>query len=277
MVDVDEPSRRVDREQAERIIGRAIRDSVGSDDDALSIDDLRRIAEELDIPVESIDAAVVDELAGGPIDDLETGGWVPGAIEAGRAFEAAPDAIRVRTHEWMSKHEGMRLRRKDGVVETWEKDPSLMAAFRNVLKLRGGTGQLRDLGDVRVVVAGSGNNSRVAMGTSTNAPRAASAILGAIGVLVSLVGSAFISPWALLFLGLPLATLAVVGAVSAGRAIASSQTRNLEKALDGIEQGAPASADSVVDVITDLRDAVDSGRPRPRRRSSGRNVDIHWD
>jgi hypothetical protein len=177
----------------------------------------------------------------------------------------------------MSKHEGMRLRRKDGVVETWEKDPSLMAAFRNALKLRGGTGQLRDLGDVRVVVAGSGNNSRVAMGTSTNAPRAASAILGAVGVVVSLVGAAFISPWALLFLGLPLAALSVVGAVSAGRAIASSQTRNLEKALDGIEQGAPASSDSVADVITDLRDAVDTGRSRGRRRSSGRNVNIHWD
>lgn len=275
---MEDPSRRVDREEAERILGRAIRDSVGAEDEALSIEDLRRIAEELDIPVESIDAAVVDELAGGPVADLDTSGWVPGAIEAGRTFDATPEMMRVRTHEWMSRHEGMRLRRRDGIVETWEKDPSLMAAFRNAMKLRGGSGQLRDLGDIRVVVAGSGNASRVAMGTETNAPRATSAILGALGVVAALVGSAFISPWALLYLGLPLATLAVVGAVSAGRGIASSQTRNLEKALDGIEQGAPASTDSVADVITDLRDAVNrGGSQQQRRRSSGRNINIHWD
>ena len=51
----------------------------------------------------------------------------------------------------------------------------------------------------------------------------------------------------------------------------------LSRVLDGIEQGAPASTDTVADVITDLRDAVNRGRPEQRRRSSGRNIDIHWD
>jgi hypothetical protein len=270
-----EPADRFDRRQAERILSRAVRESSPFDDEALTMDDLQRIARELDVPVEALDAAVVAELAQTGAPPSEEGKLVPRRVEAGRPIPGAPAEVRRRTHLWLGKHEGLRLRRVDGLLEVWEKDPSLLAVFRGVMKLRGGAGRLRDLGDLTVVVAGSGEQSHVSLSAGTVGPRALTSVLGS---LAALLGSAFVGGWAWLLLGLPVLVLSVVGAVVAGRAFAASLTSALEHALDGIEQGVPSTPDSVGDVIGDLREAVESGRQRPPGRSGRRkHIDIRWD
>lgn len=268
-----------DRRQAERILSRAVRESSPFDDEALSIDDLQRIAKELDVPFEALDAAVVAELARTGAPPSDEGKIVPRRVEAGRPMAGPPDDVRRRTHVWLGKHEGLRLRRVDGLLETWEKDPSLLAAFRGLLKLRGGAGRLRDLGDLDVVVAGSGGQSHVSLGAATVGPRAVTALLGSVGTVAALLGSALVGGWAWLWLGLPVLVASVVAAVTVGRAYARHLTGALDHALDGIEQGVPATPDSVADVIGDLRSAMEpgqgpSGRSARRRR---RNIDIRWE
>lgn len=266
---------RFDRRQAERILTRAVRESSAFDDETLDLDDLKRIAKELDIPLEALDAAVVAELAGTTVPGADTGRVVPRAVEAGRPIQGPPDEVRARTHEWLGRHEGLRLRKVDGLLEVWEKDPSLLAAFRGVMKLRGGAGRLRDLGDLGVVVAGSGDQSHVSLSAQALGPRALTAGVGAAGIVVALLGAAIVGGWAWLWLALPLVIGAVVGAVAGGRAYATSLTTALEHALDGIEQGVPSTPDTVVDVIDDLRGAVES---RQRRRGDQRQrIDIHWE
>ncbi len=272
----DDPQR-FDRRQAERILSRAVRESSPFDDAALTMDDLRRIAAELDVPLEALDAALVAELSQGTVPAVDAGRVVPRAVEAGRPIPGPPEEVRRRTHVWLGKHEGLRLRRVDGLLEVWEKDPSLLAAFRGVMKLRGGAGRLRDLGDLAVVVAGSGDQSHVSLSAETVGPRALTSILGSIGTVAALVGSALVGSWAWLWLGLPVLVLSVVGAVAAGRALAAGLTRALEHALDGIEQGVPATTDSVSDVIGDLRSAVEANRQGSRGRRGRRHIDIRWD
>ncbi len=269
---------RLDRRQVERIIARAVGDSSPLGDETLALEDVRRIAAELDIPVEAVDDAVAAELAGSPMLDLRMGRWVPAAIEASRAVVGPPVDVRASTHDWLGRQEGLRLRRSDGPVEVWEKDPSLIASFRSALKLRAGSGRLREFGDVRVVVGGVGERSSVSLGTTVAAPRATASLVAAGGVTVSLVAATIAAAtiaWPWFFLGLPLVVLSVVGGVAAGRAVANSMRDGLERALDGIEQGAPPPIDSVGDVIGDLREAVET--KRPPRSKSGRKVDIRWE
>jgi hypothetical protein len=274
---VTEDPDRFDRRQAERILSRAVRESSPFDDEALSIDDLKRIANELDVPLEALDAALVAELSRTSAPPSEAGRVVPRVVEAGRPLAGPPEDVRRRTHIWLGKHEGLRLRRVDGLLEIWEKDPSLLAAFRGVMKLRGGAGRLRDLGDLGVVVAGSGEQSHVSLSAETVGPRALTAVLGSMGTVAALIGSALAGSWAWLWLGIPVLVLSVVGAVVAGRALARSLTRALEHALDGIEQGVPSTTDSVGDVIGDLRSAVESSRQGGRPGSKSRRIDIRWD
>jgi hypothetical protein len=271
---------RLDRRQVERIIARAVGNSSPLGDETLAIEDVRRIAAELDIPLEALDAAVVAELAGSPMRDLDAGGWVPAAIETSRAVAGRPADVRARTHAWLGRQEGLRLRRADGPLEVWEKDPSLIASFRSALKLRAGSGRLREFGDVRVVVGGVGERSSVSLGTRVTAPRATASIVSAVGVTGSLVATAIAAAtfgWGWFLLGLPLMVLSVVAGVAAGRAVANSMRDGLERALDGIEQGAPPPVDSVGDVIGDLRQAVETKRPPTPKSGQARKVDIRWE
>lgn len=268
---------RFDRRAVERILTRAVRESSALDDETLDVDDLRRIAKELDVPFEALDAAIVAELAGTRSPHLDRGRLVPRAVEAGRGVANPPDVTRAMAHTWLGRHEGLRLCRTDGQVETWEKDPTLLASIRSALKLRGGTGQLRDLAPLQVIVAGSGDQSHVSIGAETVAPRATAALIGAAGVAGGVLLSAFVGGWAWVALFLPLLVASIALGVATGRGMARANERHLERALDGIEFGAPPTEDSVVDVIGDLRGAVGTKRPRTEPPTKKRHVDIRWE
>ncbi|NND84195.1 MAG: hypothetical protein HKN46_03510 [Acidimicrobiia bacterium] len=174
----------------------------------------------------------------------------------------------------MQRNEAMRLRRRDGTVQVWEKDPRPLANLRAGLGLTAGGKALRAMGSVDVVqepVPGGVSVSMHSEGTMLRVGAGAAfggiALGGVTGaVLLTLLAS---QPWSWIYLFLPMLVLAVVIAVTVVRTGVSEAEGAMERALDGIAEGVPPREDSVTDVIQDLRETWTKGTKRPPK---GRNT-----
>lgn len=257
---------RLSIDSVERILSRALlsgEDPGGS----LSLADLRRIAAELEIPVSAVDAALVAELAR-ESDERRLARIVPGqTVEVRRTIAGGEPEVRARARRWLARHEGLRLRRVDGPLELWERDPSLLASARSMLNLHGGSGRLRDTKGVRMAISGDDTDTHVSLSVRSIAPQGATygtiAGFGVVGATLAV----FLQGWAWAYILLPMLVLGVVIGATIGRAVFADLARGVERSLDGIEQGAMAPEDSVAEVFSDLRGAVRRrARPTEQRR-----------
>ena len=246
---------RMDIDRVERVLARALLSSSDSEG-TLSVADVRRIAAELDIPLEAVDAALVAELTVLGTEGSR-GRLLPGSVvEASRSIAGSEAEVRDRSRHWMARQEGLRLRRVDGPLEVWEKDPSLLAAARSALRLRAGSGRLRETGEVRLAVAGDEERTQVSLVAKSSTPMVATAGIIAGSAVTGLTLALALQGWAWILLLLPILVVGIVGGVATGRYLTNQLLAGLDRALDGIEQGAVETGDSVGEVINDLRGAV---------------------
>lgn len=259
---------RFDRDQMERIIARAV-EAQASDTESFSADDVVRIAGELGIPPREVRRAMSEELRS---THSTRRGLLDTEVSATRLVDGEPDEVARRVNAWLQRHEAMRLRRRDGALQVWEKDPRPLANLRAGLGLTAGGKDLRSIGSIDVVqepVPGGVTISMHSSGTMTRV--GAGAAFGGIAVGgVSMAASLWLlvaQPWAWVYLFLPMLVLATVIGVVVVRTGTTKAERAMERALDGIAEGAPPREDSVTDVIDDLRQTWGRGnRPGSARK-----------
>lgn len=260
---------RFDKAQTERIIARAV-EQQSERSDSFSVEDVVRIAGELGISPEEVRRAMAEEISTSRASSK--GGVFPSEISATRLVEGTPDEVARKVMAWLQRNELMRVRRREGPVQVWEKDPRPLANIRAGLGLTAGGKDLRGTGPIEVVqepVPGGVAVSLRANGTYQRA--GAGAAFGGITVgglagtisLWLLVGQ----PWAWVYFFLPMLVLATVVAVVTARTWTGKVEGAMERALDGIAEGVPRREDSVTDVIQDLRDTWSGGdRRRPGQK-----------
>lgn len=257
---------RFDKAQVERIIARAI-ETEGDDTDEFSADDIARIAAELGVSPGKVSQAIAAELSNTHRTSRQSP--VPGEISAARLVMGDADEIAARTRQWLTKGEGMRVRRRDGDVETWEKDPRPLANIRAGLGLSAGGKDLRGTGPVEVIHTPVPGGVNLSMRSSGSYQRGlAAGLLGGFTVLgiggATALTIAVSQPWAWIYLFIPLVVIgAIVGLVSS-RAWTAKVEGAMDRALDAIAEGPPESTDTVADVISDLRDTFGRRRQPPR-------------
>lgn len=263
------PGPRFDKGQMERIIARAV-EAQSDLTDSYSAEDVMRIAGELGIPPEQVRRAMAEELR---TPRSTRRGLLDTEIASSRLVDGTPDEVAQKVTAWLQRNEAMRLRRRDGAVQVWEKDPRPLANIRAGLGLTAGGNDLRGMGAIDVVqepVPGGVNVSMRSSGTMVKVGAGAAfggmAVGGMTGaVLLTVLAS---QPWAWIYLFLPMLVLAMVVAVAAVRAGTAKAEGAMERALDGIAEGAPPREDSVSDVIQDLRESWTKGSTRPQKRKN---------
>lgn len=266
---------RFNRKQVERIIARAV-EAEADETESFSTDDVVRIASELGVAPEEVSAAIALELS--TSHSTTRRGLIPGEIAAARLIQGDPSEVAARTREWLGKAEGMRVRRRHGELEVWEKDPRTLANIRAGLGLNAGGKDLRGTGAIEVVHTPVPGGVNVSMRSSGSYQRGAAAgILGGFG-LVGMGGATALTiaasqPWAWIYLFLPLLVIGAIVAVAAPRVWTNNVEGAMERALDAIAGGPPPSTDSVVDVINDIRETF-TKRSDTRRRAKGRTIDL---
>ncbi len=266
---------RFNRTQVERIIARAV-ESETDQTETFSTDDIVRIAFELGVSPNEVSQAIAQELS--TSHTASSRSLIPGEISAARVITGHPEEVAVRTRQWLGKSEGMRVRRRHGELEVWEKDPRPLANIRAGLGLNAGGKDLRGTGAVEVVhtpVPGGVNVSLRASGAYQRG--AAAAILGGFS-LVGIGGAtaltiAALQPLAWIYLFVPLLIIGVVVAVAGTRAWVTNVEGAMERALDAIAGGPPEATDSVADVISDIRDTF-GRKARTTRSNQRRTLDL---
>ncbi len=251
----------------ERIIARAV-EAQSDRTDSYSAEDVMRIAGELGISAEEVRKAIAEELR--TPRSSRRGVW-DSEVSATRMVDGTPGEVAKRVNAWLQRNEAMRLRRRDGSVQVWEKDPRPLANLRAGLGLTAGGNDLRGVGAIEVAQEPVPGGVSVSMRSSGALARVgAGAAFGGIAlggvsgaVLLTVLAA---QPWSWVYLFLPMLVLATVVSVAALRAGTAKAEGAMERALDGIAEGAPPREDSVSDVIQDLRDTWTKGTKRPDKR-----------
>jgi hypothetical protein len=152
---VAERLQQLSTDEVERVLRRAIELQTDTDyraDDAgLDRAALRRVADEIGIDPDHLEAALTEEL-------LRVQAEQPGLIDrilaprhaaARGAVEADPEEIRRALDRWLGYHAGLRKRAESETGAVWERDASLVAAARMKLRAAQGSGALRTTAGVR--------------------------------------------------------------------------------------------------------------------------------
>lgn len=261
------PGPRFDKTQMERIIARAV-EAQSDSTDSYSAEDVVRIAGELGIPPEEVRRAIAEELS--TARSTRRGPW-DSEVSATRMVTGTPGEVSKKVTVWLQRNEAMRVRRRDGAIQVWEKDSRPLANLRAGLGLTAGGKDLRGVGAIEVAqepvpggvsVSMRSNGAMARMGAG--AAFGGITFGGAVGaVLLTVLAS---QPWSWIYLFLPMLVLAVVVSVATLRGGTAKVERAMERALDGIAEGAPPREDSVSDVIQDLRDTWTKGTRGPTGR-----------
>ena len=138
------PGPRFDKGQMERIIARAV-EAQSDLTDSYSAEDVMRIAGELGIPPEQVRRAMAEELR---TPRSTRRGLLDTEIASSRLVDGTPDEVAQKVTAWLQRNEAMRLRRRDGAVQVWEKDPRPLANIRAGLGLTAGGNDLRGMGAI---------------------------------------------------------------------------------------------------------------------------------
>lgn len=259
---------RFNRAQVERIIARVV-ETEADDIDLFSADDIARIAAELGVSADKVSQAIAAELSTSHLTSRRS--LVPGNISAARLVAGDAEEIATRTRQWLARGEGMRVRRRDGDLETWEKDPRPLANIRAGLGLSAGGKDLRGTGPVEVVHTPVPGGVNVSMRSSGSYQRGlAAGLLGGftmagIGGATALTIAAS-QPWAWIYLFIPMVVVGAIVGVVASRAWTAKVEGAMDRALDAIAEGPPEPSDTVADVINDIRDTFVKRRQPPRDR-----------
>lgn len=266
---------RFNRAQVERIIARAV-EAETNETDTFTAEDVVRIASELGVAPEQVAQAISQELS--TAHTTSRRGLIPGEISAARVIQGDPADVAARTRDWLGKSEGMRVRRRHGELEVWEKDPRPLANIRAGLGLNAGGKDLRGTGPIEIVhtpVPGGVNLSMVSSGSHQRGAGAGilgAFTLGGIGGATALTLAAS-QPWAWIYLFIPLVIIGIVVAVAGTRAWTSNVEGAMERALDAIAEGPPVATDSMADVLSDIRETF--GRSsRTKRAQQKRTLDL---
>ncbi len=227
----------------EHIIRRAVELQVQDDLSLPTLDEqaLHRVAEELGIERGHLRRAIAEARTSlerpdpGLFDRL----FAPGSITESAIVYADRSTVESRLGEWMSRQEGLRLRRKlpDGGV--WEKDPHVLTRLRMVMRLGRGSRVLRNSRKVthRIQAIGA-QEQALALEAETHTLKtvgaAAVAGLGAVAAAGAAYGSAAGAPE----IAIPAAVggfLLGGGAIITGVKVWLSRVKDaLRRALDGV-------------------------------------------
>ena len=135
-------------DQVEAIIGRATELQVEADFSLPTLDEdaLHRVARELGIQPAHLRRAIAEARTSltAPEPSLLERILAPTSVVESRVVHGDRDLVEARLGEWMTRQEGLRLRRKDRDGGVWEKDPHLVTRVRMGLRLGRGSRVLRN-------------------------------------------------------------------------------------------------------------------------------------
>ena len=161
---VAERLQQLSTQEVERVLRRAIElqsdTDFGTDEAGLDRAALRRVAAEIGIDPDHLEAALTEELL--RVQAEEPGLFdryvAPRRAAARTAVAADPEVVRQALDKWLGYHAGLRKRAQTPSGASWERDSSLVAAARMKLKAAQGSGALRTAAgvsdDVRKLEAG---------------------------------------------------------------------------------------------------------------------------
>jgi hypothetical protein len=141
--------------EVERVLRRAIElqtdTEYGSGDAGLDRAALRRVAAEIGIDPDHLEAALTEELLRvqaenpGLFDKLVA----PGRTAVRSAVEGDPAVTREALDRWLGYHAGLRKRAQSKTGAVWERDASIVTAARMKLRAAQGSGALRTTAGIR--------------------------------------------------------------------------------------------------------------------------------
>lgn len=135
-------------DQVEAIIGRATELQAEADFSLPTLDEdaLHRVARELGIQPGHLRRAIAEARTSlaKPEPSILERILAPMSVIESRVVHGDRDAVESRLGEWMTRQEGLRLRRKDRDGGVWEKDPHLVTKLRMGLRLGRGSRVLRN-------------------------------------------------------------------------------------------------------------------------------------
>ncbi|NND01607.1 MAG: hypothetical protein HKN91_02370, partial [Acidimicrobiia bacterium] len=145
---VSERLQQLSSDDVERILERAIALEMEASTpgrDALDVDALGRIADELGIERQHLQKAMAEELV--RIEEEDPGFFsrnlMPKSIAASRTVAAAPDRVQAVLDYWLSTQEGLRKHTSGPAGSTWHRDGSPLVAIKTALNMTQGDGSLR--------------------------------------------------------------------------------------------------------------------------------------
>ena len=135
-------------EQIEAIINRATELQAEADFSLPTLDEdaLHRVARELGIQPGHLRRAIAESRTSliRPEPSLLDRILAPLSVTESRVVHGERDVVEERLGEWMTRQEGLRLRRKDRDGGVWEKDPHIVTRVRMGLRLGRGSRVLRN-------------------------------------------------------------------------------------------------------------------------------------
>ncbi len=206
-----ELAERLSAAEAERVLRRAIEHQSEADVPAPTIDvpALERVAAEVGVDRVHLARALAEIRSEGATGDYSLVDRLlcPDRIVASAVVERPQTQVEAAVHEWMTQHEGLRLRAPEPNGGRWEKDTHLLTRLRLGLRLggrahtlrraRGVTHRVRPIDDDEQAVAIEADTSReralgvALLGAGTAAAAAggaAAAIAGEPGLALGIAG-----------------------------------------------------------------------------------------
>ena len=241
---VDLPPRQpLSVEAVETIIRRAVELQVDDDLSLPTLDEkaLHRVAEELGIEPGHLRRAIAEARTSleEPNPSLFDRLFAPGSITESAIVYSDRETVESRLGEWMSKQEGLRLRRKLADGGVWEKDSHVLTRIRMGLRLGRGSRVLRNSRKVtHRIQAIKDEEQALALEAETHTLKtvgaAAVAGLGVVATAGAIVGSAAGAPE----IAIPVATAGFTlgsTAIVLGVKVWLSNVKDaLRRALDGV-------------------------------------------
>ncbi|MDH3540762.1 MAG: hypothetical protein OEP52_12235 [Acidimicrobiia bacterium] len=227
----------------ETIIRRAVELQVDDDLALPTLDEkaLHRVAEELGIEPGHLRRAIAEARTAleRPEHSVFDRLFAPGSITESAIVYADRETVESRLGEWMSKHEGLRLRRKLADGGVWEKDSHVLTRIRMGLRMGRGSRVLRNSRKVsHRIQAIKDEEQALALEAETHTLKAVGAAavagLGAVAAAGAAFGSAVGAPE----IAIPAATggfLLGSGAIVMGVKVWLSRVKDaLRRALDAV-------------------------------------------
>jgi hypothetical protein len=271
-----EESEKLSVDEVETIIRRAVELQVEDDLSLPSLDEkaLHRVARELGIEAGHLRRAVVE--ARTTLTGPDTG-WLdqvfaPNSVSTSRVIAGDREEVESRLGEWLNRHEGLRLRRKDRDGGVWEKDRHILTQIRMGLRMNRGSRVLRNSRKVAHRIQSMRDDEQVvALEAETHTLKSvgvgAVATLGAVAAAAGAVGAVTGDP----AIAIPAAAggfaLASGGVVLGVRMWLNRIRDGLERVLDGITGRRAVEEDPLEKQVRRLRDGIREATDQWRKRS----------